>query len=166
MRTGLGLGSNVGDRLAALCGARDAIIALPGVGPPELFAPVFESEAVDCEPGTPPFLNTVMEFEYIGHPVTLLDALRAIEVGMGRPSKHPRNISRRIDLDILYAGNLSLRNEEVVIPHPRLHRRGFVLAPLAAIRPDLILPGQIKSIAGWLASLPDDGATRLWAESW
>ncbi len=166
MRTGIGLGSNLGDRLAALRAARDAIVALPAVGSPVLSAPVFESDPVDCPPGTPAFLNTVIEVAYDGHAVTLLDALRAIEVALGRPSKHPRNISRPIDLDILYVGNLSLRNEEIVIPHPRLARRRFVLAPLAAIRPDLILPGQMKSVAQSLADLPDDGSTRLWAESW
>jgi 2-amino-4-hydroxy-6-hydroxymethyldihydropteridine diphosphokinase len=166
MRTGLGLGSNMGDRLAALRAARDAIARLPGFRPPALSAPVFESDPVDCEPGTPPFLNTVIEIEYNGHPVTLLDALRAIEVGLGRPSKHPRNVSRRIDLDILYVGNLSLRNEEIVIPHPRLAGRRFVLAPLAAIRPGLVLPGQMNSVAESLAGLPADDSTRLWAESW
>jgi 2-amino-4-hydroxy-6-hydroxymethyldihydropteridine diphosphokinase len=166
MRTGIGLGSNIGDRLATLRAARDAILTQPGVLPPIVLAPVFESEAVDCEPGTPPFLNTVMEFEYNGHPVTLLDALRGIEVSLGRPSKHPRNVSRSIDLDILYVGNLSLHNEEIVIPHPRLPLRRFVLAPLAAIRPDLVLPGRGESVSASLAGLPDDGAMRHWAESW
>jgi 2-amino-4-hydroxy-6-hydroxymethyldihydropteridine diphosphokinase len=153
MRTGIGLGSNIGDRLATLRAARDAILTLPGVLPPILLPPVFESEAVDCEPGTPPFLNTVMEFEYT-------------EASLGRPSKHPRNVSRSIDLDILYVGNLSLHNEEIVIPHPRLPLRRFVLAPLAAIRPDLVLPGQGESVSALLAGLPDDGAMRRWAESW
>jgi 2-amino-4-hydroxy-6-hydroxymethyldihydropteridine diphosphokinase len=166
MRAGLGLGSNMGDRLAALRAARAAIGTLPGVRPPVLSAPIFETDPVDCEPGTPAFLNTVIEVEYDGHPVTLLDALRAIEVGLGRPSKHPRNGSRPIDLDILYVGNLTLRNEEVAIPHPRLHLRRFVLAPLAAIRPELVLPGQMNSVTEWLAGLPDDGSTRLSSESW
>ncbi len=166
MRTGIGLGSNLGDRLAAIRAARDAIVALAGVASPALSAPVFESDPVDCAPGTPAFLNTVIEIDYDGHAVTLLDALRAIEVSLGRPSKHPRNVSRPIDLDILYVGNLALRNEEIVIPHPRLAQRRFVLAPLAAIRPDLILPGQMKSVAQSLAELPDDGSTRHGIEVW
>jgi 2-amino-4-hydroxy-6-hydroxymethyldihydropteridine diphosphokinase len=166
MRTGIALGSNLGDRLAHLREARAQVIALPGVMLPVLSAPLFESDPVDCEPGTPPFLNTVIEVGYVGHPVTLLDALRAIEVGMGRPSKHPRNVSRPIDLDILFAGNLALRNEEIAIPHPRLHLRRFVLAPLAAIRPELLLPGQMKNVTQLLADLGDVASARCVADAW
>ena len=166
MRTGIALGSNIGDRLASLRAARAQVLTLPGVTSPVLSAPLFESEPVDCEPGTPAFLNTVIEVEYDGHPVALLDALRTIEVGMGRPSKHPRNVSRPIDLDILYAGNLALRNEEIAIPHPRLHLRNFVLAPLAAIRPDLLLPGQMRTVAQLLAALGDGESARRMGEEW
>ena len=166
MLTGIGLGSNMGDRLAALQAARERILALPGVRGSARSAPIFASDPVDCEPGTPGFLNTVIEIEYDGHPVTLLDALRAIEVAMGRPLKHPRNVSRRIDLDILYAGNLSLRNEEIAIPHPRLHLRRFVLAPLAELRPELVVPGQMKSVVRLLAELGRDESTRPVAGEW
>lgn len=166
MLTGIGLGSNMGDRLAALQAARARILALPGVKELARSAPVFESDPVDCEPGTPGFLNTVIEVEYAGHAVTLLDALRAIEVALGRPLKHPRNVSRPIDLDILYAGNLSLRNEEIAIPHPRLAQRRFVLAPLAELRPALVLPGQMKTVAELLAELGEDTSTRRVAGEW
>lgn len=166
MLTGIGLGSNLGDRLATLRAAREQILALPGVTGPARAAPIFESDPIDCEPGTPAFYNTVIEVTFEGHAVTLLDALRAIEVAMGRPSKHPRNVSRPIDLDILYAGNLSLRNEEIAIPHPRLHLRRFVLAPLAEIRPDLVLPGQRLTVAGLLATLDSADATRRVADEW
>lgn len=166
MLTGIGLGSNLGDRLAALRAARHRILALPGVTGPTRSAPIFESDPIDCEPGTPPFYNTVFEVDYEGHAVTLLDALRGIEVAMGRPSKHPRNVSRPIDLDILYVGNLSLRNEEIAIPHPRLHLRRFVLAPLAEIRPDLVLPGQGQTVAGLLAALDSSAGTRHVVDEW
>jgi 2-amino-4-hydroxy-6-hydroxymethyldihydropteridine diphosphokinase len=166
MRTGIALGSNLGDRLANLRAARAAIAGVADVRPPLRSAPVVESEAVDCEPGTPAFLNSVIEVTFDGHPMTLLDELRAIEVKLGRPSKHPRNVSRLIDLDVLYVGNLALRNEEIVIPHPRLHRRRFVLEPLAAIRPELILPGQIGSVTQLLGRLPSNRATRTVATEW
>ncbi len=166
MRVGIGLGSNMGDRLAHLREARSRLRLLPGVGEPLRSAPVFETGALDCEPGTRAFLNTVVEVEYEGHPVTLLDALLAVEVALGRPSKHPRNASRPIDLDLLYAGNLTLRNEEIVLPHPRLPLRRFVLAPLAAIAPGLVLPGQSRSIADLLRDLADASPVELVAEAW
>lgn len=166
MLTGIGLGSNMGDRLACLRAARERILTLPGMTGPALSAPIFESAPIDCEPGTPAFLNTVIEVDYGGHAVTLLDALHGIEVAMGRPSKHPRNVSRPIDLDLLYAGNLSLRNEEITIPHPRLHQRRFVLAPLAEIRPGLRLSGQMKTVTQLLADLEADDSVRRLTVDW
>ena len=85
---------------------------------------------------------------------------------MGRPSKHPRNVSRPIDLDILYAGNFSLRNEEIAIPHPRLHLRPFVLAPLAAIRPELVLPGQMQTVEQLRAALGEVRTVRRMMTEW
>lgn len=164
MNIGLGLGSNVGDRLANLREAREHVLAIKGVSGPALCSKVYETEPVDCEPDSGPYLNAVIEVEYEGHPVSLLDELQAIEKKMGRPSKRPRNAPRTIDLDILYAGNLTLANEEIVIPHPRLHSRRFVLAPLNDIRPDLILPGYHETIPLLLAKLPGKPAAAVFNE--
>jgi len=156
MRTGIALGTNLGDRLANLRLGRDAVLALPGVAGPVLSSGVYETAPVDCPPGSPAYLNAVMEIDYTGHVAVLLDALQGIERTMGRPDKRPRNASRPIDLDILYCGNLTLNNEEVIIPHPRLHLRRFVLEPLAEIAPDKILPGKNVSISELLTALPAD----------
>jgi 2-amino-4-hydroxy-6-hydroxymethyldihydropteridine diphosphokinase len=146
--------------------ARAEVLALPGVSLPAVASRVYETEPVQSGPDAGAFLNAVLEVEYAGQPITLLDGLQRIEAELGRPSKRPRNAPRTIDLDILYAGNLVLSNDEVVIPHPRLHLRRFVLTPLADIRPDLILPGQQQTIAGLLATLDDPSAVELFAENW
>ena len=84
MRTGIAIGSNIGDRLACLRQARARVLALSGVTSPVLSAPIFESAPVDCDPGTPEFLNTVIELEYDEHPVTLLPT--ALHRGRDGPS--------------------------------------------------------------------------------
>jgi 2-amino-4-hydroxy-6-hydroxymethyldihydropteridine diphosphokinase len=165
MRVGVALGSNLGDRLGQLRLAREQILALPGVSAPVLGSRVYETEPVGSGPDAGAYLNAVLEVEYDGKAITLLDGLQRIEADFGRPSKRPRNAPRTIDLDILYAGNLVLSNDEVVIPHPRLHQRRFVLAPLADVRPDLILPGQHESIAALLARLSDPARVEIFAET-
>lgn len=166
MRAGIALGSNLGDRLAHLRRARAQVLTLPGVSLPAIHSRVYETAPVQSAPDAGAYLNAVLEVEYTGQPVTLLDGLQQIEADLGRPSKRPRNASRTIDLDILYAGNLVLSNEEVVIPHPRLHLRRFVLTPLADIRPDLTLPGQQQTVAVLLAAVDDPSAVELFAENW
>ncbi len=166
MRTGIAFGSNLGDRLAQLRQARAALSALTRISEPLYFSSVFETEPIDTEPDAQPFLNAVAEVEFTGHPLALLDALHEVEASFGRPSKRPRNAPRAIDLDVLYAGNLVLRNEEIVIPHPRLHMRRFVLQPLCEIRPELILPGHELTIAQMLSSLSDSASVEFFAGDW
>jgi 2-amino-4-hydroxy-6-hydroxymethyldihydropteridine diphosphokinase len=166
MRAGIALGSNLGDRLANLRRARALVLAAPGVSGPVIDSRVYETEPVQSAADAGAYLNAVIEVEYEGQPITLLDGLQRIEAELGRPSKRPRNASRTIDLDILYAGNLVLSNEEVVIPHPRLHLRRFVLTPLVDIRPELVLPGQQQPIGALLANLHDPSAVELFAKDW
>ena len=166
MRTAIALGSNLGDRLANLAAGREAVLRLPGVSAPALHSRVYETEPVGTGPDAGPFLNAVVEVEFTGDPFALLAALRSIESALGRPTRHPRNAPRTLDLDILYAGDLVLADDTLILPHPRLHLRRFVLAPLNDIRPELRLPGQPHTVAKLLAMLDDPSAVTLFADAW
>src|SRR4051812_47103151 len=145
MRAGVALGSNLGERLANFRNARREIAAMSGTLPPLRCSPIYETEPLDCEPGAPKFFNAVIEFGYSGRPEELRRELAGIERTLGRPASHERNVSRPIDLDLLYFGELVIETAELHLPHPRIVDREFVLPPLAGIRPDLILPEQTQA---------------------
>jgi 2-amino-4-hydroxy-6-hydroxymethyldihydropteridine diphosphokinase len=155
MRTAVALGSNLGDRLDNLHGARQRISDLSDIQPPVLSSAIYETDPVDCEPGAPKFLNAVVEFGYDGDPLELLEKLKSLEKTLGRPREHGRNVSRTIDIDLLYIGDTRVNEGELELPHPRMHLRRFVLQPLADIRPELILPRQAKTVRELLAQLTD-----------
>jgi 2-amino-4-hydroxy-6-hydroxymethyldihydropteridine diphosphokinase len=152
MRAGVALGSNLGNRLANLQAARQAIFALHGVRPPVAASYIYETEPVGCEPGAQDFLNAVIEFSYEGAASQLFDELQKIEVVLGRPADHMSNVSRSIDIDLLYLGDTVLNGEHLTLPHPRITGRAFVLRPLADLHPNLVLPGQTKTVRELLAS--------------
>ena len=155
MRTAVALGSNLGDRLDNLRAARQQICDLTDIQPPVLSSAIYETNPVDCEPGAPKFLNAVVEFGYDGDPLQLLKKLRSVEGVLGRPREHVRNVSRKIDIDLLYIGDTRINDRELELPHPRMYLRKFVLQPLADIRPELILPRQAKTVRELLAQLND-----------
>src|SRR4029077_10649189 len=166
MRTAVAFGSNLGDRLANLRTARKAILALPGLKPPVLSSAIYETEPVGCEPGAKKFLNAVVEFDYDGDPVSLLEQLIRIEEGFGRRRDHPKNVSRTIDIDVLYCGSCNIESERLRLPHPRIHSRKFVLQPLDDIHPDLILPNQKKTVEELLAEVSHSGEVSRFAGGW
>ncbi len=155
MRAAVALGSNLGERLANLRLARDEIVKLGGVDGPIVSSAIYETEPVGCEPGALAFLNGVVEFQHDGRVIHLLRQLREIESKLGRPNHHPPNVSRTIDLDLLYHGTDLIETSELRLPHPRLALRRFVLQPLADIRPDLVLPSQFQSVSQLLGQLPE-----------
>ncbi|SRR5712692_2077849 len=166
MRTGVALGSNLGDRQANLRAARKAIVDLRGVAPPVLSSPIYETEPVGCEPGAGKFLNAVIEFDYEGIPVDLLEHLVQIEESLGRQRDHARTTSRKIDIDLLYLGQMKIYNDRLQLPHPRLHLRKFVLQPLADIRPDLVLPNQTKTVRELLAQVDESAKVIRLTNHW
>ena len=140
MRAGIALGSNLGDRHAFL---NQAILNLKGLHERgEFLASSFlETEPQDCPPGSPAFLNAVVELQTSLTPLLLLDCLQAFEIEASRSRDHGFHTPRTLDLDILYCNDLTFECPRLQLPHPRIRERYFVLKPLTEIRPDLILPG-------------------------
>src|SRR5437667_9487271 len=107
-----------------------------------------------------------MEFDYEREPGSLVEQIIRIEEELGRRSDHPKNVSRTIDIDLLYCGERKIEDARLQLPHPRMHLRKFVLQPLADIRPDLMLPGQTKTIRELVAELREPGEVVLVADDW
>ena len=166
MRTAVALGSNLGDRLENLRAARRQITELAQVQPPVLSSAIYETEPVDCEPGASKFMNAVVEFDYEGDLAHLLEQLVHIEEALGRKRDHRENVSRTIDIDLLYCGDRQIDNERLQLPHPRMHRRKFVLQPLADIRPDLVLANQRKTVRELLVELEESGELVRLTDDW
>ena len=117
MRTAVALGSNLGDRLRNLRAARQQISGLTDIQPPVLSSAIYETDPVDCEPEAPKFLNAVVEFGYNGDPVQLLKKLKSVEDALGRPREHARDVSRKIDIDLLYIGDTRINDRELEMNH-------------------------------------------------
>ncbi|MCE0483719.1 MAG: 2-amino-4-hydroxy-6-hydroxymethyldihydropteridine diphosphokinase [Methylacidiphilales bacterium] len=150
---GIALGSNLGDRFAELDAAASFLRSLSVDGRIRE-AERIETEPVDCPPYSPPFLNSVAEIRIdteVLPPSVLLAKLRAFERERGRSPDRVANAPRPLDLDIIYYACLSINEPGLIIPHPRAHERRFVLEPLAQLRPDLVLPGQCKTVRELLA---------------
>ncbi len=155
-RAGIALGSNLGERMNNLCAALNALRRITSPGEPVLTAPVYQTEPRFCPPGSPDFLNTVVEIGFVGGPLELLAQTRAIEQQLGRTRGAERNTPRTIDIDLLYLGDEIFEDAELTLPHPLIGERRFVLQPLADIRPELVLPGHTQTISQMLTGLEAD----------
>jgi len=150
----LALGSNLGDRLANL---KRTVAAL---------SPQMEVKAKSHVYETPPwgfadqpkYLNQVIKVNTYLEPEPLLSHIKRLEIALGRKATF-RNGPRLIDMDILFYDDLILETPSLVIPHPRLHERGFVLLPLMDIAPDLMHPIKERSVREMLASCDVGGIT-------
>lgn len=132
-RAFLGLGANLGDREAAL---REAAAALPDV---VAVSPVYETEPVGGPEGQPPYLNLVVELATARSARDLLAMAHRLEASAGRDrAAEVRNGPRRLDIDVLWIDGVVLDEADLVVPHPRMLERRFVLAPLADLAPDLV----------------------------
>lgn len=159
-RVFVALGSNLGDREAYLARARDALAALPYTSVIAA-SRVYESAPQDVT-DQPPFLNQVACLETGLAPLELLHACQAIETANGRVRER-RFGARTLDIDILLYEGVETDDPELTLPHPRLTRRAFVLAPLTEIwgcargMPDLDVGGLAAALACDQAVRPFDG---------
>jgi len=149
-QVGIALGSNLGDRSSEL-NAGIAFLRTLSVINEVRESPRIKTTPVDCPPGSDEFLNSVAEIDIESTtypPGRLLELLQDFERSRGRASVRGINAPRPLDLDIIYYGDQVIREPFpfLVIPHPRAHLRHFVLEPLSRLRPDLILPGQTKTV--------------------
>jgi 2-amino-4-hydroxy-6-hydroxymethyldihydropteridine diphosphokinase len=142
----LGLGSNLGDRWGHL---RDALSALEDV---TAVSPVYETEPVGGPAGQGPYLNMVVELDTGRSPRELLEVARRLEEAAGRV-RAVHHGPRTLDVDVLLVDELVVDEPDLVVPHPRLWERRFVLAPLADLAPDLVSPEALERAGGTVRRL-------------
>jgi 2-amino-4-hydroxy-6-hydroxymethyldihydropteridine diphosphokinase len=140
-RAFLSLGSNLGDRWSYLRGALDLLPDITSV------SSVYETEPVGGPPGQGRYLNLVAELQTVLTPRQLLGVARTAEDAAGRE----RTVHwgpRTLDVDIVVVGDLRVHEPDLVVPHPRMWQRGFVLVPLAEVAPDVVGDRLTAELAG------------------
>lgn len=153
----IALGSNLGDSLAILEGALEALAQIPGI---EVIArsPWYQTKPIG--PPQPDYLNGCALLQVELSPHELLETLLQVEAQFGRV-RQKRWGARSLDLDLLLFNDLILDTPTLTLPHPRLHERAFVLVPLADIAPDWVEPVSQKAIAELVQKVDWSGVRRL-----
>jgi 2-amino-4-hydroxy-6-hydroxymethyldihydropteridine diphosphokinase len=136
------LGSNLGDRVAMLRLGVDVIAA----GDPTRLSSVYETTPIGGPPQGP-FLNLVIELDTPAAPRELFERCQAAEFAAGR-TRGERFGPRTLDADLLVVGQLTVNDDDLVVPHPRMTERRFVLQPLFDLAPELVDPEQLAASEG------------------
>ena len=157
----LGLGSNLGERRVNLAAAVRLLAADPAIAVVR-GSSVYESKPVGVL-NQPDFLNMAVQIETTHAPPALLSACLGAEAVLGR-ERRERWGPRIIDVDVLWYDGLVRQDERLMLPHPRMHERSFVLTPLAEIAPDLPLQG--ASVQAWSVRVGNEGLVHnlAWTE--
>ncbi len=156
----VGLGSNLGDRAANLQTALAALRDTPGISVVKTSA-VYETAPVGGPTGQGRYLNAVAALRTTLAPRALLERLLAIEHAAGRRRVGERNAPRELDLDLLFYDDRRIDDADLVLPHPRLHQRGFVLEPLRDVAPNLVHPVLGETVETLAQRVRDPEAVRL-----
>lgn len=157
-RAVLSLGANLGERLAALQGAVDALKDTPDVWVTAV-SPVYETAPVDSPEGSADFLNAVVLIDTTLPAMRLMDRALAIEDAFDRDRTEVRNAPRTLDVDLIVVGDRRSDLDELQLPHPRAAGRAFVLQPWHDLEPDAVFP-DLGPIAELLADLDSAGLNR------
>jgi len=157
----IGFGSNVGDRLD-FCDRAVTLLSLLPHSQVTAVSLLYETEPVNdhAQPGDGWFLNGVVQLETDITPRSLLMVLREIERSLGRDEDH-RSGPRTLDLDILFYGQRIIDEPDLVVPHPRLHQRRFVLMPLNELDPLLVHPVLQRTVSQLLNEAGTQSEVRL-----
>jgi 2-amino-4-hydroxy-6-hydroxymethyldihydropteridine diphosphokinase len=139
----IGLGANLGDPRTAVLAAMESIADLDGVALMRKSA-LYGSAPIDA--GGADYVNAVVQVQTRLSPQTLLAQLQGIEAAAGR-SRPYRNAPRTLDLDVLLYDELVVNDADLVVPHPRMWQRAFVLRPLAEIAPEWVTAQQLQAVA-------------------
>jgi 2-amino-4-hydroxy-6-hydroxymethyldihydropteridine diphosphokinase len=152
----IALGANLGNPTGTVLQAIERLQQLSDE--PLLQSSLWRTTPVDCPPGSPPFVNAVVGLlPQAGETSeSLLAKMQSLEKEFGRAPRKILNEPRSLDLDLIAFGSETRATKELTLPHPRAHLRRFVLQPLIEIAPQLILPGQSKSVSELLEKLPGD----------
>jgi 2-amino-4-hydroxy-6-hydroxymethyldihydropteridine diphosphokinase len=149
-RAFLGLGSNLGNRVRHL---RDAVATLCEVGPARV-SPVYESDPVGGPDDQGPFLNLAVELVTDRSPRDLLGVCHRLEAAAGRV-RDVRWGPRTLDVDVLWVEGATVDEPDLVVPHPRLWERRFVVAPLHDLAPDLFDEVAVEAAEGFVEPVGD-----------
>jgi 2-amino-4-hydroxy-6-hydroxymethyldihydropteridine diphosphokinase len=152
----IALGSNLGNSRQIIL---DAMARLQKFSDRPIFkSSLWQTSPVDCPPGSPMFVNAVVGLvpRKDETPESLLAKLQSLQREFGRQPRQVLNEPRPLDLDLIAFGQETRNTPELVLPHPRAHLRRFVLQPLSEIAPELILPGQGKTVAQLLSEFVSD----------
>jgi 2-amino-4-hydroxy-6-hydroxymethyldihydropteridine diphosphokinase len=139
IRAYVALGSNLGDPVGTLKAAIESLAALRG-SLLKAVSSLYRTAPVGLK-HQPDFINAVVALDTRLPPADLLQELFAVEAHFGR-RRGVKNAPRTLDLDLLLHGDTVQDDPELTLPHPRMHERAFVLAPLAEIAPDIAIPGR------------------------